>query len=520
MTRTRAAILNYLSSVALTGTTMAVGLIATPFLVRWLGEERFGATRAATDVIGYLGLLTLGYNAALLPLLAGALNKSDVPLLRTLLAIGIRFFTKVAILSLFVGFILAAFIGRIIHASPAATVDLRHGVLVALVGMLFVPLIPLRTLADVGQETWLINLSLLVQSIVISAIALILAYIQMGITGQFIASVTGIFVFQAIVIIRTRRRVPDILTLALKTPASPEVSQRLRQMQFWGFLLHLSYTIGMLTDNVLVGYFMGATTVASFYLTQRLIVICQTQIQGIAAATWAGLTQLHHAGNVDLFQTRYFELLRLIVVSGLTALTPIVAFNQSFIHIWIPKSPYAGELVTIVASANAILLGLNYFWTSLFDGLGRIKEYARIGMTMGIVNLTASILATKYLGIAGPLLGTLTAQITVGLWAYPLRVQRDFHISFRQTYRIIFRPIAMVLPVAAGMWWIAHQLDPHHWLTLIAAIVVCESVFILFMWFIVFAKSERAFWHSRIHRALLSTLRRPEPARATGQGPA
>jgi O-antigen/teichoic acid export membrane protein len=510
LTRTRAAILNYLSSVALTGTTMAVGLIATPFLVRWLGEERFGATRAATDVIGYLALLTLGYNAALLPLLAESINKSDIPLLRTALAIGIRFFTKVAILSILVGLILAAFIGKIIHASPAATVDLRHGVLVALIGMLFVPLLPLRTLADVGQETWVINLSLLIQSIIITGCALVFAYVQLGITGQFIASTIGICVFQAILIVRSRRRVPDVLTLAFKTPSSAAVSKRLREMQFWGFLLHLSYTIGMLTDNVLVGYYLGATTVASFYLTQRLIVICQTQIAGIAAATWAGLVQLHHSGNAALFQIRYFELLRLIVVSGLTVLTPIVAFNRPFIRIWVPRSPYAGELVTIIASLNAILLGLNYFWTSLLDGLGRLKEYAPIGMAMGIVNLTASILATKYLGIAGPLIGTLTAQITVGLWAYPLRIHRDFQISLPQTYWIIFRPVIMVLPIAAVMWYIAHQLNPTHWLTLIPAIAACEGVFILFMWFIVFAKSERAFWQSRIHRALLSILRRTD----------
>jgi O-antigen/teichoic acid export membrane protein len=275
-------------------------------------------------------------------------------------------------------------------------------------------------------------------------------------------------------------------------------------MQVWGFLLHLSYTIGMLTDNVLVGYFMGATTVASFFLTQRLIAICQTQIGSIAGATWAGLTQLHHSGNAALFQTRYFELLRLIVVSGLTLLTPIIAFNRCFIHLWVPKTPYAGETVTIVASLNAILLGLNYFWTSLLDGLGRLKEYAPIGMTMGIVNLAASILATKHLGIAGPLIGTLTAQVAVGLWAYPLRIHRDFHISLAHTYWIIFRPIVLVLPVGAAMWCFACWLEPHKWRTLVPAIAACESLFVAFMWFIAFGKSERAFWNSRVNGVLMS----------------
>jgi O-antigen/teichoic acid export membrane protein len=507
MTRTRAAIFNYVSALALSATTMATGLVATPFLLRWLGRERFGANRAALDAVGYLALFQLGYTAVILPLLAESLNKADIRMLRRTLAMGMRFFAKVVIVTFIAGLILATYIGKIVHVDRSIAPDLKRAVLISLIGFIFLPLTPLRTLADVGQESWVISLSLLAQSMVITGLSLVLAKAGFGISGQAISVLAGICLFQVMMVIRSRRRVPDLINVALREPDSPVVKRRLREMQLWAFLLHVSVTASFFTDNLIIGYFMGATTVTSFFLTQRLIVISQSQIQGIAGATWAGLTELRHAGHTEAFEGRYFEILRLIVATALTILTPIVAFNRFFIHIWVPSTGYAGDLVTIVASVNALLFGLTGLWTSLLDGMGRLNEYARIGFTMGVVNFGASVLATKCFGISGPLLGTLFAHLTVGVWAYPWQIHRDFNISISQTARTILRPIAIVSPVALAMWSFARWIAPKNWLTLVPWIVGCESLFVVFVWCLVFQKSERAFWKSRLNVGFLSIRR-------------
>ncbi|MGH9913777.1 MAG: hypothetical protein ACRD63_00650, partial [Pyrinomonadaceae bacterium] len=63
--RSKRATINYFSQVLLTGVTMVVGFVSTPFLLHWLGAERFGAVRVANELYGHLVLLELGLSGAL-----------------------------------------------------------------------------------------------------------------------------------------------------------------------------------------------------------------------------------------------------------------------------------------------------------------------------------------------------------------------------------------------------------------------------------------------------------------------
>ncbi|HEY2857562.1 MAG TPA: hypothetical protein VGJ21_04050, partial [Terracidiphilus sp.] len=66
MSRGRRSILNYLSSLAFAAITLLLSLIATPLLLRCLGQEKLGAFRATSDWGSYLTLLELGIGGALM----------------------------------------------------------------------------------------------------------------------------------------------------------------------------------------------------------------------------------------------------------------------------------------------------------------------------------------------------------------------------------------------------------------------------------------------------------------------
>ena len=66
--RTRYAAWNYISMLVFAAVTMLTGLLATPLLVHWLGNERYGATWVVVQAAGYLTLLDLGLGGASAPL--------------------------------------------------------------------------------------------------------------------------------------------------------------------------------------------------------------------------------------------------------------------------------------------------------------------------------------------------------------------------------------------------------------------------------------------------------------------
>ena len=94
--RTRLAAWNYATALLFTATTAVTGLAVTPAVVRWLGDERYGACRMIADYFGYLALLELGLGGALGPLLARAAGRGDEDALRGTFAAGLRTYAAVA----------------------------------------------------------------------------------------------------------------------------------------------------------------------------------------------------------------------------------------------------------------------------------------------------------------------------------------------------------------------------------------------------------------------------------------
>src|SRR6266571_2547119 len=99
MNRTRRASWGFLTGLASAGITVAVSLAATPLFLRWLGEEKFGAFRAASDWLGHLSIFELGLSGALAPLLVRAVGKSHRAV-RAVLGTGGRVYLGIALLML------------------------------------------------------------------------------------------------------------------------------------------------------------------------------------------------------------------------------------------------------------------------------------------------------------------------------------------------------------------------------------------------------------------------------------
>ncbi len=125
--RTRRSALSFTSEIGRTGITLLVGLVATPFLLDWLGEARFGAHHAAPDGVGYLIPLELGICGALVPMLARAFGGQDAGEVRATLVAGTRALGRVTLVALALGGALAFFITRLAVAS-------RWGALPEIVG--------------------------------------------------------------------------------------------------------------------------------------------------------------------------------------------------------------------------------------------------------------------------------------------------------------------------------------------------------------------------------------------------
>src|SRR5688572_30045026 len=119
---------------------LLLGFLTTPFLLRWLGDERLGAFRVATDWGGYLQLLELGLGGSVQALLAVALGRQRRQQVVFTLAAAVRAYALLGLVMLATGASLAAFLPYLVREEPDLWPDLRLGFCVGLSVYLLTPL--------------------------------------------------------------------------------------------------------------------------------------------------------------------------------------------------------------------------------------------------------------------------------------------------------------------------------------------------------------------------------------------
>jgi O-antigen/teichoic acid export membrane protein len=503
--RTGRSVGNFLTGLLFQVMTLGIGLVSTPLLLRWLGDDRYGAFRAASDWAGYVNLLELGIGGALLALLAKAVGQGDREQIRLTLATGLRAYLQIGIGMFLAGVGLGWFITDLVQVKGPVASELQKGYWLGLLSLSLFPLTPFRLLADASQRSYFANAFLIVQSLMITSVGLLLAWAGFGIPGQYLAVLLGGISFQLSMSWDGLRHYPDVVALITDRQAQVNIERQLWQLNWPTLLLNLSGQIGLLTDNIVISYTLGPAMVVPFFVTQRLATLAQAQTQSIGSATWAALADLHAKGERHKFNARLIELTQLIAVMGLAFMIAIAAYNPYFIGLWVGQDRFGGEGVSLLAASNGFLLGLLSLWGWCFSGTGNVAKLVKPAIVASGLNFVVSLVSTCLFGMIGPLLGSFVAFVSVSLWWSPLLLRQVFGTSLRQLFFAVAKPLGVGIPYAIAVYWFARSHIPWGWFGLAAEMGLTALVYLAIAWCLVFSPTERSGWMSRLRVLLPKT---------------
>jgi O-antigen/teichoic acid export membrane protein len=360
----------------------------------------------------------------------------------------------------------------------------------------------MRSLVEVRQKGYVINLLLTGQSLLMTGLALWLAAEGWGITGQSVALVAGTWAFGLAVSAAVLREQPGLLRAAMTVRPDDETRRELRSLSVPTLLLNLSGRVSNLTDNLVVGAILDTTRVNSLFNTQRLAALGQSVLTGVGSASWAGLAELHARGERETFNRRLVELSRLVAVLAVVGLGPVVAYNRAFIHLWLgldgPDFTYGGDLVIVVAAVNVFLFSLQSLWAWCFTATGNVRYIVPQTAVVAVVNLSASVALTHKVGLVGPLLGTTIAMSTMGLTVLPALLRRVFGTPLGALAGAVGGPFLWGVVSTSGLYWLTRHHEPSGWFALGAEMSVAALASLAFSVAVLLTPEDRDLWRRRL----------------------
>lgn len=505
--RVRRSLLNFATHALGMAVTMIVALPATRYLQLWLGASLYGGVRIVTSAFGYLTLLELGLSGAIGPLLARALGNGDESGVHETVAAGTRAYLVVAAASIAVGLALTPVVPRFAEGlTPAEVVDLKRAWWLLLAAFVPLALLPLRSVLDALQLGYVLNLMVIAQLLLITGVSLFLAWAGWGITGQAAAVVIGNWAFSMALAAYVFRSRPGLLRSVLTMPTTPETRRALRNLSTPTLLLNVCGRVSVLSDELVIGFFLNTRHVTALVNTQKLASMGQSVLLAVGGASWAAMAQLHSQGQVETFNRRLVEMTRMVSVLAVVGLVPVVAYNRAFIRLWLPGADYGGDAVTILAAVNAWLLSTQVLWGWCFTATGKIRYVVPQAVAGAVLNVETSVLMTERVGLPGPLIGSTVAIVVVQLWAMPWLLYRVFGTPPGAMAKALGVPFTVGVVAAFGLRRLTEFHEPNGWAALAAEMSLSALVMLVLSATLLLTREDRALWRLR-----LSTLR-PSPA--------
>ena len=500
--RTQRSIWTFLSQEFLTVVTLVVAMVATPLILHWLGDERFGAFETVVEWAGYLALLEFGIGEAIQALLARACSNGDEGAVRRVLFAGVRLYWRVALLTIVVGVAVTAVITHLIPVGSPYVRDLRVAWLIGVLGAVLLPFSAFRVLAQVEQRGYWVNTLSLVRWTLVTGLSIGLAWLGWGITGQAVALLLGMVVFSLGLAIAEKSRLPGLLKGAIRASSDKTTQAAISDLRWPGLVFNLSGQFSYLTDNIIIAYVMSPAVVVPFFITQRLTSMATRELQAVGGASWAALTELHNQGKNQQFNARLIELTNLVAILAVGGLVPIVAYNHFFVERWVGGSRYGGNTLTIIAAVNALLLATFSLWTWVVNSTGQVRSILPITSLQTILNFSASIAFTYIFGIIGPVLGTLVAFCAVSIWWLPLLLAQLFKTKPWELILALVQPVLLGVPYGVSAWAFATRFGSADWFTMGWQMSAAAGGYWLVAALILLTKSQRAEWVARIRLTL------------------
>ncbi len=421
----------------------------TVFIIT-LGEEYLGLAGLLRNVLGVLSITEVGLSAAIGYSLYKPLAKKDYSTVSALMSLYRRAYQIIGTIVLCLGVILFFSLDFFIppEQQPNGTTFAYFAFLIHSVAGYFLSYKTTLITSD-NRGYQLLPIGAVCSTITIG-VQIIILYLSHDYVQYLAVHIMGSVITMCIQNAYITRKYPDVNFKSRQV--LPQEEKNALKRNVGGLVIQKigDYLVNS-TDNLIITKLisLSATGIYSNYLMIRNL------INGIIATFFAGITA--SMGNIvaiesDSEKLRKFETMFFFAffIYSFEASCFMGLFNLFIGDIWIGRKYIFDTSVVAVIVVNNYLTGLRIPLITMKGVAGKYMEDAWIPFAFAGINLVASIILAKQLGVAGVFLGTIIGSLCTADWYRPIIIYgKVFHVSVMHYYRKYLKYVGLGF---AYMW--------------------------------------------------------------------
>lgn len=462
-----------------------ISLIARIFFVKILSEEYLGLNGLFTNILTILSLTELGFGTAMCCQLYKPLNKKNVSEIKSLMNLYKKIYIFIGITIIFLGLLTIPIYPFFINEVPnIENLDLIYFLFVINTAVTyFFSYKKILIISD--QKKYITTYYRYLFYFILNVLQIVILVISKNYILYLIIQ-TILTLLENILISRKANKMYPYLTEKSISKVSDknkkEITSNVKAMFYHKF----GGTILNSTDNIIISKVIGLTAVglySNYYLITNALNLVISQVFNSLVPSIGDLDAEENKDKMTIIFDRVFFLDFWIHI--VCSICLLILLNP-FIKLWIGEKFLLEFSTIVVLCVNFFVFGMRRTAMSFREATGNYYSDRFSPIIESIINIVASLLLAKYLGIAGVFLGTIISSLCTNFWLEPLVVCKySLNKNISEYFKTYFSYFVIGCIITLITFLISNLINDNNYLLFLIKALICfiipNILLVLFM---------------------------------------
>jgi O-antigen/teichoic acid export membrane protein len=425
---------------------IGVKFFLTPFFIHKLGDEEYGVWILILSFIGYMEVLNLGLNTAIVRYLSKYFAVKDYKRMNEIFNTSFFLFSMIAVLIVILVFVLAFFVSDLFDFGG----KMIYKIIFIIVGINFAFQFigyALTAVLSAKQKYLEINIfgtsSFLISTVLI-VIALMMGYKLFAVA---LIQIFSNFVRGTLVSLYSLKISPE-LKLNFKD-IKRDAFKNLFSYNFYNLLINISTKINLSASIIIIGKFLSAEAITFYSIPNSLISYLHTLIMQMQMVLVPRFSSLEAQNKNEQIQKNLLILVRYTLILAIPIVYVFIFYGDSFIRLWLSDkyADLSGKILIILAIGKIFHISQLPTETAL-KGIGKLKSLSFLRITESVSALILSIILVRKYELIGIAYANAIPMVFFNLLIVPVYTCSLLKISIAKYYlKYIFKNVLAILPL-------------------------------------------------------------------------